>query len=225
MPRLWARAAPIASSTVAAVLPVVQAAVVERVEHELAGEPEQVEGAAAVLGEERPGRREVLAVHDLRRLGRRRYSSLRCRSASRANDVVEVGAAARRDHPSGAARCRRVRAAVGDAVADRRVGVVPQPRRRLHDVGVGVVHDQPRRVVPHARSLPPPTYHPRSGRDLSRNPRRSAQMERTTAAAIVRSPVTAPAVTGRRGRVAEARACKALYPGSIPGVASTDSAP
>jgi monomeric isocitrate dehydrogenase len=28
-----------------------------------------------------------------------------------------------------------------DAVADRRVGVVAQPRRRLHDVGVGVVDD------------------------------------------------------------------------------------
>ena len=33
-------------------------------------------------------------------------------------------------------------------IPDLRIGMIPQPRRRLHDVGVGVVDDQPRRVVP-----------------------------------------------------------------------------
>ncbi len=50
---------------IAGVLPVAQAAVVERVEHELAGEAEEVDRAAAVFGEERACRGEVLAVHDL----------------------------------------------------------------------------------------------------------------------------------------------------------------
>ena len=62
MPRLWARAAPYGQVEVAAVLPVVQPAVVERVEHELAGEAEQVERAGPVLGEERAGGGEVLAA-------------------------------------------------------------------------------------------------------------------------------------------------------------------
>ena len=55
---------------VARVLPVAQAAVVERVEHELAGEAEQVEGARPVVGDERAGGGEVLAQHDLVGLGR-----------------------------------------------------------------------------------------------------------------------------------------------------------
>ena len=46
-------------------LPVAQAAVVEGVEHELAGEAEQVERPRPVLGEERAGGGEVLAGHDL----------------------------------------------------------------------------------------------------------------------------------------------------------------
>ena len=50
---------------VAAVLPVAEPAVVERVEDELAREPEEVEGPAPVLGEERAGGGEVLAAHDL----------------------------------------------------------------------------------------------------------------------------------------------------------------
>src|SRR5690606_20577364 len=61
-----------------------------------------------------------------------------------------------------------------DAVADRRVGVVAQPARRLHDVGVGVVHDVPGAVVRHgqppplrpssqARLATPATAHPAAG--------------------------------------------------------------
>ena len=47
------------------VLHVVQAPVVERVEDELAREPEEVEGAGAVLGDEGSRGGEVLARHDL----------------------------------------------------------------------------------------------------------------------------------------------------------------
>ena len=68
MPRLWARADAVREVDVAAVLPVVQPAVVEGVEHELAREPEQVERARAVVRDERSGRGEVLARHDLGRL-------------------------------------------------------------------------------------------------------------------------------------------------------------
>ena len=149
---------------VAAVLPVVQAAVVERVEHELAGEAEQVERPRPVLGEERPGGGEVLAVHDLRRLGVAVLRRCGAVSASRANDAVEVAAAARPGSPSGAARCRRRTSASARRSRIARVGVVAQPRRRLHDVGVGIVHDQPRRVVPHGAILPSSRRDPRIGR-------------------------------------------------------------
>ena len=50
---------------VAAVLPVAQPTVVERVEHQLALEAEQVERTRPIVGQERAGGREVLAEHDL----------------------------------------------------------------------------------------------------------------------------------------------------------------
>jgi hypothetical protein len=43
-----------------------------------------------------------------------------------------------------------------DALPDAGIGVVPQPLRRLHDVGVGVVDHQSRRVVRHRESVPAP---------------------------------------------------------------------
>ncbi len=43
----------------------------ERVEHQLAREPEQVERPRSIVGKKRAGRGEVLAVHDLGRLVRR----------------------------------------------------------------------------------------------------------------------------------------------------------
>ena len=46
-------------------LPIVQSRSVERVEHQLAREAEQVERARPVLGEEAAGGREVLPEHDL----------------------------------------------------------------------------------------------------------------------------------------------------------------
>ena len=54
---------------VAGVLPVAEPTVVERVEDELAGEAEEVEGAGPVVGNERAGGGEVLAEHDLVGLG------------------------------------------------------------------------------------------------------------------------------------------------------------
>ena len=50
-------------------LPRREASVVERVEHELAGDTEQVEGARPVVADEAAGRGEVLARHDLGVLG------------------------------------------------------------------------------------------------------------------------------------------------------------
>ena len=46
-------------------LPIVEPAVVECVEHELARESEQIERAGAILGDERAGRGEILPQHDL----------------------------------------------------------------------------------------------------------------------------------------------------------------
>ena len=43
-----------------------------------------------------------------------------------------------------------------DPVTDRRIGMVAQPVRRLHDVGVGIVHHEPGRVVHHRASIPQP---------------------------------------------------------------------
>ena len=70
---------------VAGVLPVAQPPVVERVEDELAGEAEQVERPRPVLGDERAGRGEVLAVHDLGGLGARGTRSTAWRSRRRPN--------------------------------------------------------------------------------------------------------------------------------------------
>ena len=174
--------------------------------------PEQVERPRPVLGDERAGGGEVLAVHDLGRLGRRGTRRWRGAGAQAVEGVVEVGELLVRVARLAQLVAARV-AQRRDAVAQRRVGVVAQPARRLHDVGVGVVDDEPRRVVPHRPILPPPSR-------LAPAHAISAGMGLVGAAAIVPSPVTAPAVAGRRGRVVEARACKALYPGSIPGVAS-----
>ena len=53
---------------VAAALPVIQPAVVERVEQQLALQTEQIERTRPIVSEKRPGGREVLAQHDLLRL-------------------------------------------------------------------------------------------------------------------------------------------------------------
>ena len=119
-------------------LPVVQPAVVERVEHELAREPEEVERPRPVFGDERAGRGEVLAAHDLFGLGRpvlvRRVLGAQAIEGRlevaqlllRVTGLAQLVAAGERER--------------GDLVPEARVRVVPQPARGLHDVRVGVVH-------------------------------------------------------------------------------------
>ena len=107
---------------VVAVLPVAQAPVVERVEHQLGPEAEQVEGPGAVLGEEGAGGGEVLPGHDL---------GLLLRGVLRR--AVLLGEALERDvevallvgDVAGLAQLVAARVAQrGDAVPDGRVGVV-----------------------------------------------------------------------------------------------------
>ena len=136
---------------IVAVLPVVEPPVVERVEHELAGEAEQVERPRPVLGEEAAGGGEVLAGHDLGLLDRAVLvgAVLRGQPVEGGDEValLLVGVA-------GLAQLVAARVAQRlDAVADGGVGVVAQPRRRLHDVGVGVVDDEARLVVRHRLPL------------------------------------------------------------------------
>ncbi len=121
------------------VLPLVQPAVVERVEHQLALHPDEVEHARPILGEERPGGSEVLAVHHLDVLVREELvGAMPLREA--------------REHLVDAFLVPAVPAVAGlgqfvgvsgtlDAVADVGIGVVAKPVRRLHDVRVGVVDD------------------------------------------------------------------------------------
>ena len=121
------------------VLHVVQAPVVEGVEDELAREPEEVEGPATVLGNEGSGGGEVLARHDLGLLvgpvlGR---GVPRPQALERRDQIaLLVGRIAGLAQlvPAGVAQD-------GQAVPVGRLGVVPQPGGRLHDVGVGVVDD------------------------------------------------------------------------------------
>ena len=190
---------------IARVLPVAQAPIVEGVEDELAGEAEEVQGPRPILGDEGARRGEVLAVHDLGGLGRAvlRGGVALPQVVERGVEVAQLAFGLTGLPELVAARVAQRR----DAVPDARVGVVAQPVRWLHDVGVGVVDDQPRRVVRHHQSVPPPT-----GRDLSRPgiwagivPPVATDPAQITVAgppAIVRSPVAAQPVPWRRGRVA-----------------------
>ena len=120
-------------------LPLIEPAVVERVEHQLALHADEVEHPWPVLGEERTGGGEVLAVHHVDVL------------------VLEelLGAVTLRESFERGVDARLITAMVAvagldqfvgvpgafDAVTNARVGMVAQPVRRLHDVGVGVVRD------------------------------------------------------------------------------------
>ena len=117
--------------------------------------PEQVERPRPVVGDERARGGEVLAAHDLGRLG---------------GPVLVAGVAG--PHPlEGPLEVAQLLAGIAglaqlvaagvlqrrDAVAQGRIGVLAQPAGRFHDVRVRVVDDEPRRVVPHRPIMPPPT--------------------------------------------------------------------
>ena len=136
---------------VTAVLPVAQASVVERVEHELAREPKEVERPRPVVGQERAGGGEVLAVHDFGRL----VGGVLVRPVA-VREPFERGVEIAKLLIRVAGLAQFVAARVAerlDAVSQGGVRVGDQPARRLHDVGVGIVHDSTRRVVRHPPSL------------------------------------------------------------------------
>jgi hypothetical protein len=136
---------------IAGVLPVVQAPVVEGVEHQLAGEAQEIEGPGPVLGDERPGGGEVLAGHDLLGLV-----------------AAVVGRGVQGPEPferrpevpalllgiTGLTQLVASRVPQGlDPVPDGGIGVIAQPGGGLHDVGVGVMGDASG-VVRHGPHLP-----------------------------------------------------------------------
>ncbi len=126
------------------VLHVVQAPVVERVEDELAREAEEIEGAGAVLGDEGPRGGEVLARHDLGLLvgpvlGRGVPGPQRLERGQEVALLVGRVAGLAQLVPAGVAQH-------GQPVPVGGLGVVAQPGRRLHDVGVGVMDDPTLRV-------------------------------------------------------------------------------
>ncbi len=124
---------------IAGVLPVVQSPVVERVEQQLALETEQVQHAWPILGDERPRRREVLAVHDL---GGFAAAVLVARVAFTEPIERREQIALLFGRITGLAQLVSARVCeAGQAIAKRRVGVVAQPCGRFHDVGVGIVDD------------------------------------------------------------------------------------
>ena len=112
---------------VAAALEAQQVAVVEGVEHELAGHAEQVEGERPVGGDRAAGRLEVLAGHDL--LGV-------------AGPELRVGVPGLHLGDGLGLAGRQAELHVGsELLPHRRIGVLQEPGGLLHDVGVGVVHD------------------------------------------------------------------------------------
>ena len=136
---------------VAGVLPVAQPSIVKRVEHELTGEPEEIEGACSIIGDERSSGREVLPRHDLECLvvevlGR---SVTGDEPIERLIDVAQLFVGV-------AGLAELVASRVGqwrDPIADARIGVVAQPVRCLHDVSICIVDDQPGGVVRHHHSV------------------------------------------------------------------------
>ncbi len=136
---------------VGAVLPVVEAAVVKGVEHQLAGEAQEVEGPRPIVGDERAGCGEVLSGHHLGLLIRA-VPIGRMPLGQPFERLPKVALLIRR--VPGLAQLVAARIAQRlDPAANFRVGVVTEPRRCLHDVRVRVV-DHPRVVVRHRPPLP-----------------------------------------------------------------------
>ena len=213
MPRLWARAAPMASSRSPPCSQSCRRRLWNVLNTSWLAKPSRSRARGRSSATNEPVAAKFLRAM-ISAASAPRYSSLRVAGRRAVERRVEVAQLLVR--VAGLAQLVAARVAQRlDAVADRRVGVVAQPGRRLHDVGVGVVHDEPRRVVPHGASVPPPH---RATVDPARPTSVTVEGDGCRYRA---GPVTAPAVAGRRGRVVQARACKALYPGSIPGVASS----
>src|SRR6056297_2883025 len=121
------------------VLPLVQPGIVEGVEHQLALHADEVEHPRPILGQERTGCGEVLAVHHVDVLVREELvGAVPLREAGEcfvdAFLIAAVAAVAGLGEFVGVARPL-------DAITDVGVGMVAQPVRRLHDVCVGVVGD------------------------------------------------------------------------------------
>ena len=146
-----------------------------------------------------------------------RYSAERWRAASRSNvpsrsRSCSIGSPVWRNSLTAGVGQRR------DSIAHRRVGVVAQPVRRLHDVGVGVVHRQSRGVVRPQRpvgrvsaitSVLHPARWPGSvvwcaRRRFARPPPRSSTTTMVTTAAIDKcSPEQRPAPHHRQRRLGQ----------------------
>jgi hypothetical protein len=107
-----------------------QPPVVERVEDELAGHADEVEGAGPVVGHEGAEGLEVLPRHDL--LGGAVEEPLL--GVLRLVVLERLGLTGRQAEPV---------LARGQPLADVGVGVIGQPPRQLHDVRIRVVHDAP----------------------------------------------------------------------------------
>ena len=136
---------------IAGVLPVPQPTVVERVEDQLARETEQVECPAPVLGDEPAGGSEVLAGHDLGRLGLEVLGGPVAgdEPIERLVDVAQlcIRIAGLLQLVAAGVRQRR------DPISDRWIGVIAKPVRSLHHVRVGVVHHEAGGVVRHHISV------------------------------------------------------------------------
>ena len=149
MPRLWARAAPRASSRSSPCSQSRSRRLWNVLNTSWLAKPSRSRARGPILGHERAGGREVLPLHDLGRL------DLAVRPAGVAvpqpsEGLLEVGELLGR--VAGLAQLVAARVAEGlDALAQAGVGVVAQPCRGLHDVRVGVVDHQPGRVVGHGR--------------------------------------------------------------------------
>src|SRR6056297_239932 len=121
------------------VLPLVQPGVVEGVEHQLALHADEVEHPRPILGQERNGCGEVLAVHHVGVLVREELvGAMPLREAG--ERLIDSFLVAAVTAVAGLGEFVGVTGPL-DTVADVRVRMVAQPVRRLHDVGVGVVGD------------------------------------------------------------------------------------